>query len=46
LPEVLPPDARLRPPRRPLPPGTVDCHAHIFDRFDKYAFSSSKKKGS
>jgi predicted TIM-barrel fold metal-dependent hydrolase len=42
-PDVLPPDARLRPPRRPLPRGTVDCHAHIFDRFDRYAFSSSKK---
>ncbi|HEU4353364.1 MAG TPA: amidohydrolase family protein, partial [Burkholderiales bacterium] len=40
--DVLPPDARLRRPRRPLPPGTVDCHAHIFDRFDKYRFSSSK----
>lgn len=42
-PAVLPPDARLRRPRRPLPRGTVDCHAHIFDRFDKYPFSSSKK---
>ena len=40
---VLPPDARLRPPRRPLPRGTIDCHAHIFDRFDRYPFSSSKK---
>ncbi|HEV2431770.1 MAG TPA: amidohydrolase family protein [Burkholderiales bacterium] len=42
-PDVLPPDARLRGPRRPLPRGTVDCHAHIFDRFDKYPFSSSRK---
>ena len=42
-PDVLPPDARLRGPRRPLPRGTVDCHAHIFDRFDRYPFSSSKK---
>jgi predicted TIM-barrel fold metal-dependent hydrolase len=40
---VLPPDARLRAPKRPLPRGTVDCHAHIFDRFDKYKFSSSRK---
>ena len=40
---VLPPDARLRAPRRPLPRGTVDCHAHIFDRFDKYALSPSRK---
>jgi 2-pyrone-4,6-dicarboxylate lactonase len=42
-PDVLPPDARLRGPQRPLPRGTVDCHAHIFDRFDQYPFSSSKK---
>ena len=42
-PDVLPPDARLRAPRRPLSRGTVDCHAHIFDRFDRYPFSSSKK---
>jgi 2-pyrone-4,6-dicarboxylate lactonase len=41
--DVLPPDARLRAPRRPLPRSTVDCHAHIFDRFDKYKFSSSRK---
>ena len=39
----LPPDARLRAPKRPLPPGTVDCHAHIFDRPDRYAFSKTKK---
>ncbi len=41
--DVLAPDARLRAPQRALPPGTVDCHAHLFDRFEKYAFSSSKK---
>jgi len=40
---VLPPDDRLRAPRRPLPAGTVDCHAHIFDRFEKYPLSSSRK---
>jgi predicted TIM-barrel fold metal-dependent hydrolase len=39
----LPPDARLRAPRRPLPAGTVDCHAHIFDRPDRYAFSRTRK---
>lgn len=33
---VLPPDARLRQPLRALPRGTVDCHAHIFDRFERY----------
>jgi 2-pyrone-4,6-dicarboxylate lactonase len=41
--DVLPPDARLRAPRRPLPPGTVDTHAHIFDRFEKYPLASSRK---
>ena len=39
----LPPDGRLRAPKRPLPAGTVDCHAHIFDRFDQYAFSNKQK---
>lgn len=33
---VLPPDGRLRKPLRALPRGTVDCHAHIFDRFERY----------
>jgi 2-pyrone-4,6-dicarboxylate lactonase len=33
----------LRAPRRPLPPRTVDCHAHIFDRFEKYNFSEHRK---
>jgi len=41
--DVLPADVRLRPPRRALPRGTVDCHAHIFDRFERYAFSSRRK---
>jgi 2-pyrone-4,6-dicarboxylate lactonase len=41
--DVLPPDGRLRAPKRPLPRGTVDCHAHIFDRFDKYPFSPKQK---
>jgi 2-pyrone-4,6-dicarboxylate lactonase len=41
--DVLPPDARLRAPKRALPKGTVDCHAHIFDRFEKYGFSSHRK---
>lgn len=34
--QPLPPDDRLRKPLRALPRGTVDCHAHVFDRFDQY----------
>ena len=41
--KLLPPDARLRKPKRPLPPGTVDCHAHIFDRFERYPLASGRK---
>jgi 2-pyrone-4,6-dicarboxylate lactonase len=40
---VLPPDARLRAPRRALPRGTVDCHAHIFDHFHRYPLSPERK---
>jgi 2-pyrone-4,6-dicarboxylate lactonase len=40
---VLAPDARLRAPRRPLPRGTVDCHAHIFDRFERYPLAGARK---
>jgi predicted TIM-barrel fold metal-dependent hydrolase len=40
---TLPPDARLRAPQRALPPGTVDCHAHIFDRFERYPLAPARK---
>lgn len=40
---VLPPDPRLRAPKRALPPGTVDCHAHIFDRFERYPLAPGRK---
>jgi 2-pyrone-4,6-dicarboxylate lactonase len=40
---TLPPDARLRPPRRALPRGTVDTHAHLFDRPERYTFSGERK---
>jgi predicted TIM-barrel fold metal-dependent hydrolase len=40
---VLPPDTRLRKPRRPLPRGTIDCHAHIFDRFERYPLAAARK---
>lgn len=41
--EVLPPDSRLRKPLRALPRGTVDCHAHIFDRFERYPLLPGRK---
>lgn len=42
-PDVLPPSAALRAPKRPLPAGTIDCHAHIFDRFERYPFAGDRK---
>ena len=42
-PEVLAPDGRLRAPKRPLPAGTVDCHAHIFDCFERYPLAAGRK---
>lgn len=41
--DVLAPDPRLRAPLRPLPSGTVDCHAHIFDRFERYPLAGARK---
>jgi hypothetical protein len=40
--DVLPPDANLRAPKRALPRGTVDCHAHIFDRFERYPLAGGR----
>jgi 2-pyrone-4,6-dicarboxylate lactonase len=42
-PAALAPDTRLRAPKRALPPGTIDCHAHIFDRFDQYPLAGVRK---
>jgi len=42
-PDVLPPDAKLRAAKRTLPRGTVDCHAHIFDRFERYPLAGERK---
>jgi len=33
----------LRAPKRALPRGTVDCHAHIFDRFERYPLAPGRK---
>ena len=40
---TLPPDPVVRVPKRALPPGTIDCHAHIFDRFDRYPLAAARK---
>jgi 2-pyrone-4,6-dicarboxylate lactonase len=42
-PTVLPPSAALRPPKRALPAGSIDCHAHIFDRFERYALDAERR---
>ena len=39
----LAPDSNLRAPKRRLPPGTIDCHAHIFDLFDQYPLDPDRK---
>ncbi len=39
----LPPDPNLRAPKRRLPAGTIDCHAHIFDLFDQYPLDSGRQ---
>ncbi|MDP4837901.1 MAG: amidohydrolase family protein [Burkholderiales bacterium] len=39
----LSPDSNLRAPKRRLPSGTIDCHAHIFDLFDQYPLDSDRK---
>ena len=41
--EVPAPDAELRAPKRALPPGTIDCHAHIFDRFERYPLAADRR---
>ena len=43
MPQALPADTRLRKPKRALPVGSIDCHAHIFDRFERYAVASAAK---
>jgi predicted TIM-barrel fold metal-dependent hydrolase len=42
-PSSLAPDPRLRKPKRALPAGSIDCHAHIFDRFEQYPLAGQRK---
>ena len=42
-PVVLPPSAELRAPKRALPAGTVDCHAHLFERFGRYPLAAERR---
>lgn len=39
----LAPESNLRAPNRKLPQGTIDCHAHLFDRFDQYPLDPDRK---
>lgn len=39
----LPPVLDLRAPKRQLPAGTIDCHAHIFDQVDRYPMDPNRK---
>lgn len=40
---MLAPDMNVRAPKRKLPCGAVDCHAHIFDRFERHPFAGARK---
>jgi 2-pyrone-4,6-dicarboxylate lactonase len=36
-------EAAQRRPRQLLPAGAIDCHAHIFDQFDRYPLAGGRK---
>ena len=40
---LLGPVLDLRAPLRQVPAGTIDCHAHIFDQFDRYPMDPDRK---
>ncbi|MBU3748486.1 MAG: radical SAM protein, partial [Burkholderiaceae bacterium] len=39
----LPPHLKLRAPKRQVPEGTIDCHAHIFDQMARYPMDINRK---
>lgn len=41
-PTIRPPDSRLRAPAMPLPPGSCDCHAHVFGPADRFPYAASR----
>lgn len=41
-PDCPPPDPDPRPPRRPLPAGATDCHAHIIGPATRYPFVANR----
>jgi len=41
-PTIRPPDTRLRSPATPLPPGSCDCHAHVFGPADRFPYAATR----
>ncbi|MFN7751693.1 MAG: amidohydrolase family protein [Pseudomonadota bacterium] len=41
-PTIRPPDPHLRAPAIPLPPGSCDCHAHVFGPADRFPYAPTR----